>query len=150
MNISKALKVKSRLAGEIVRLQNIIKRENSRRSDNISTVIVAREFVKLIETREKLISLKSAIALATAPLSEKLIRLAETKSEMNFYQSLPTREGTEVDIYGSSREKLTYEWTAYNNRQRVDEITEELQDEINTLQDEVDDFNARTQVEFSE
>jgi hypothetical protein len=150
MNISKALKVKNRLAGEIVRLQNIIKRENSRRSDNASKVNVAEEFLKLSEVRQKLISLKSAIALATAPLSEKLVRLAETKAKMNFYQSLPTQEGTEVDIYGSSREKLTYEWTAFYNRQRVDAITKEFQDSIDTLQDEVDEFNAKTQVEFSE
>ena len=38
MKIHKALKVKNRLAGEVARLMEILKRENSRRSDDTSTV----------------------------------------------------------------------------------------------------------------
>lgn len=150
MNISKALKVKNRLAGETTRLQTIIQRENSRRNDNESKVDVAGVFVELENSRGKLINLKGAIAEATSPISKKLAELAETKTEISFYQSLPTREGEELTLVGSNRDKLSYHWTAYYNRQSVDEIVKGLQDKVNSLQDEIDDFNAKTQVDFAE
>lgn len=150
MNISKALKVKNRLIGEVNRLQEILKRENSRRSDNPSEVNVEETANLLIETRRKLISLKGAIGEASAPLSEKLSFLTEQKAAINFYNSLPTREGEELTLVGANREKLAYQWTAYLNRESVDSLVKELQNSINETQDQIDDFNARIQVNWAE
>lgn len=150
MNISKALKVKNRLIGEVNRLQQILSRENSRRNDNPSEVNAEETANLLIETRQKLISLKGAIGEASAPLSKKLSFLTEQKAAINFYNSLPTREGEELTLVGANREKLAYQWTAYLNRESVDSIVKELQNSINETQDQIDDFNARTQVNWAE
>lgn len=150
MNISKALKVKNRLIGEINRLQELVKRENSRRNDNASSVNVAETVCLLEVTREKLVSLKGAVNESSAPISQKLADLAETKSQINFYNSIPSREGEELTLIGSNREKLSYMWTAYLNREKLDAKVVELQKKTNNLQDEIDNFNARTQVNFSE
>lgn len=150
MNISKALKVKNRLAGEVTRLQEIFKRENSRRNDNPSQIDVAKIYVELEMTRQKLISLKGAINEASSPISEKLAKLAEYKQFINFINSVPNREGEEMTLIGSNREKLSYQWTAWMNREKLDKVASGLQTEINTLQDEIDLFNAQTSVNFSE
>lgn len=150
MNISKALKVKNRLIGEVNRLQELIKRENSRRNDNSSLVNVGETVSQLETTREKLISLKGAINKASSLLSEKLAALVETKAQINFYNSIPSREGEELTLIGSNREKLSYMWVAYLNREKLDAKVVELQKKTNDLQDEIDNFNAQTQVDFAE
>ena len=150
MNISKALKVKNRLAGEVVRLQEVFKRENSRRNDNPSKVDPAAVFAELMVTRNKLISLKGAINEASAPISVKLAELAELKQYINFLNSVPNREGEELTLIGSNREKLVYTWTSLLNREGLDKLVVLAQNEVNTLQDEVDTFNAVTSVNFLE
>jgi peptidoglycan hydrolase CwlO-like protein len=150
MNISKALKVKNRLVGEVNRLQELVKRENSRRNDNTSSVNVEETVSQLESTREKLVSLKGAINEASAPISKKLADLAETKSQINFYNSIPSREGEELTLIGSNREKLSYMWSAHLNREKLDAKVVELQKKTNDLQDEIDNFNAQTQVDFAE
>lgn len=150
MNISKALKVKNRLVGEIARLKQVLQRENSRRDDNVSTVDRDKTHVEVLETIGKLIKLKAAIGIATAPISEELALLAENKALINFYSSLPCREGEEKTLIGSNREALTYQWDAYINREKIDAIVVKIQKSVNETQDRIDDFNARTQVEWAE
>jgi len=146
MKIVKALKQKNRLAGEVASLQEVLKRENSRRSDNPSKIVVETVTSQLKLKREELIDLKGRISKASAGIASKLARLEETKQEKNYFAGLPTREGTEVAFVGRDQEKLEYVWTAYYNREGVDKKLAELQEEINNLQDEVDTFNASTDV----
>lgn len=150
MNISKALKVKNRLAGEVSRLQEVFKRENSRRNDNPSQIDAAKVYIELEGVREKLISLKGAINEASSPVSVKLAKLAEYKQFINFINSVPNREGEELTLVGSNREKLSYQWTAWLNIEKIDKVASGIQLEINRLQDEIDLFNAQTSINFSE
>ena len=146
MKIHKALKVKNRLAGEVAALQEIFKRENSRRSDNPSQVDVVGVDGQLDAKRKELYQLKGAIAQATAPITPKLAELEEAKAEKNFLSGLPTREGEEISNALGGREIVKYQWAAYVNRSNLDCRLATVQDKINTLQDEVDDFNAKTDV----
>lgn len=146
MKIAKALKVKNRLAGEIAGLEGIIRRENSRRDDNPSQVNVQEQLQKLASKRQELIDLKGGIAVATAPIASKLARLSEIKSGINFLTSLPTREGEELVGTLTKESVLKYKWTAFINREEADKIIVQLQEEINTLQDEIDEFNAITNI----
>ena len=150
MNISKALKVKNRLIGEVNRLQEIVRRENSRRDDNPSTVDVENAVLNLEATRIKLIALKGEVNKASAPISGKLAMLGEIKSQINFYNSLPTREGEELTLIGANREKLSFQWKAFFNKEKIDLFVKSQQEIIDQTQDEIDDFNARTQVNFTE
>jgi uncharacterized protein Veg len=149
MNIAKALKVKNRLAGEVSKLQDIVRRENSRRNDNPSKVNVEESYSSLFNTINSLIALKASISRASAAIADKLSRLTELKAHINWINSLPTREGIEKISYGHSKDVHDYEWTAFFNRERLDAEIEVLQDEINKLQDEVDDYNAKTSVDYN-
>jgi hypothetical protein len=147
MNLAKALKTKNRLVGEIMQLQEVARRENSRRSDSLSKVDVADVFETLMKKRQSLQALRGAIAQATAPISLKLAQLSETKTYMNWLNGLPVREGEEkVSIGGMKGEVLTFQWTAFINRETLDEMIADYQRVINDRQDEIDDFNAQTQV----
>ena len=146
MKIHKALKVKNRLAGEVAGLQEIFKRENSRRNDNASQVDASKVKNSLDAKREELFKLKGAIAQATAPITPKLAELEERKAEKNFLSGIPTREGEEVNNALGGRELVRYQWSATINREGLDELLTKAQENINKLQDEIDEFNAKTDV----
>lgn len=150
MNISKALKVKNRLAGEVSRLQDIFKRENSRRNDNVSQVDPKAAYEAVITAFDKLVQLKGAINRATAKIAPKLAELAEYKTYLNYIQSVPVREGPETVQGSYGKDPLSYIWKAFLNRAAIDEKVAHYQEKINALQDEIDEFNAKTKVDFSE
>lgn len=150
MNISKALKVKNRLIGEINQLKEIFRRENSRREDSVSKVNQEELFGKLSEAGQKLERLKGAIGQATAPISKLLSSLTEAKANIIFYNSLPCREGIEYLQMGAGNPPTEFKWNSYLNRQKIDEIVFNLQKAIDAMQDEIDNFNATTQIEFEE
>jgi len=149
MKIHKALKVKNRLVGTINTLRDVARRENSRRDDSTSTVDMSQVISSLAAESAKLVKLKTAIALATAPISGLLVELAEAKDSANFLNTLPTRSGTELVSIGRDTVK-TYTWSAHVGRQDLDKIQSICAEEVARLQDKIDDFNAKTDVDFNE
>lgn len=150
MNISKALKVKNRLVGELNRLQDIFKRENSKRNDNVSQVDAEKAYQDVLDAFNKVVALKGAINKATAGISDSLAEIAEYKQYLNFIQSVPVREGPEIVQGSYGKEPVTYTWTTFINRADIDEKVEHYQKKINDLQDSIDEYNAKTKVDFDE
>lgn len=146
MNLSQALKQKNRLAGELVRQQQILQRENARRSDSVSTVKRDEVWRKCLDLSDELGTLKGKITTANIGIYSKLERMAELKARIAFLTSLPKREGDEITSVGYSQEKLTYTWTSYITQDDCDAKVAALQEQINKLQDEVDTFNAITPI----
>lgn len=149
MKLNKALKVKNRLIGELGRVRQLIRSENSRRSDSVSTFDLPELQEKLIRLESDFIDLKSQIAEATAPISRQLTRLTFLKDSINFYNSIPSRKGVEVVAYGNSTNPVEYMWTSYFDKEAIDATVESLEKEIDQIQDEVDSFNAQTDIPFS-
>lgn len=147
MNLSQALKQKNRLAGELVRLQNILQRENSRRSDNPSKVDRREIWGKITEISDQLGELKAKIAAANVPIYSKIERMAELKARIAYIQTLSKREGEEVSFIGRDQEKLTYVWSAIPfNQERADLEIGKIQVQIDQYQDAIDTYNSQTPV----
>ncbi len=147
MNLSQALKQKNRMAGELVRLNQIFHRENSRRNDNPSKVDCQEVWEKIVKLSDELGELKAKIAAANVPIYSKIERMAELKSRISFLQSLPKREGQESSFLGGDKVQ-TYNWSSFLNQEICDLKVSEIQDAINNLQDEIDSFNHSTQIMF--
>ena len=145
MNIAKALKVKNRLAGEISKLQNLIRKENCCRNDNPSRVDVVGEYKKLTDTITQLVDLKTKISVASQPIFDKIINLQEAKNQINFLNSLSTKEGNEKVAYGQNT-VIDYQWISAINEEKRNKAIKNLEETINNLQDEIDTFNAQTEV----
>jgi spore maturation protein CgeB len=143
VSIAKGLKIKNRLIGEINRLKDIFARENSRSEENPSTVDALAVLTELVETRHKLVGLKAQLAAASSPIAGMLAELAELKESIVWLNSIPTKEGVER-ISGYGNVITERRWTAALNRERVDKKVTEYQERINELQDEIDNYNART------
>jgi hypothetical protein len=146
MNLAQALKQKNRLAGEIARQQVILQRENARRSDSVSKVDRKAVLDKILALSVELGTLKAKIATANIGIYAALERMAEAKSLISFYQGLTKREGEEVQFIGRDDEKLTYTWDSFVTQTDCDNRVAELQQQINALQDQVDTYNATTNI----
>lgn len=146
MKLSQALKLKNRLAGELVRLQNILQRENTRRSDNPSKVNQEEIWNNILKTSDELGVLKAQIAKANIGIYPKIERMSELKSRIVYVQGLPKRDTPEVQLIGRDQERSEYTWTPYINQEKCDELVASLQKECDKLQDEIDTFNAVTDI----
>lgn len=145
MKIAKALKIKNRLAGELNRIKALIERENSQLLANFNENKMKELSESFYNTKADLIRLKAKIQMKTAPISEKLIAIAETKDEMSFFQSLDTKDGESiVTRYGTEPNTIVYK--AYYTQDDVDKKVVEIQAQIDNLQDEIDEYNATTSI----
>lgn len=145
MNLAQALKAKNRLAGELVRQQQILTRENSRREDSTSKVDRKVVWETILKLSEELGTLKGKITVANIGIYPMLERMAELKARIAYIASLPKREGVEQEYLGGEQ-RLAHMWDSFLTQEKVDALTAELQTQLNELQDKVDTYNATTTV----
>jgi len=146
MNLSQALKQKNRLAGELVRQQQIFQRENARRNDNVSNVNREDVWQKILALSNELGDLKGKITTANIGIYPLLERMAEYKALISFVQTLTKTEGEEVSFVGHNQEKLIYTWNSTINQERCDGLVASLQVKINDCQDIIDSYNHKTEI----
>ena len=145
MNISKALKTKNRLAGELARAKAIFARENSHRVGETPKTSLQALLDNVNRIQEELIQIKIKIALASAPALPKLVRMGEYKARMAWLTELPIREGIQRERFAAEKAEPEI-WVAHLDTVKRDHEIDSLQKAINELQDEIDDFNATTQI----
>ena len=146
MNIAQALKLKNRLAGELARKQQILSRENARRSDSVSKVDRQSIWNDILTISDQLGELKGKITRANVSIYPALERMSELKSRIAYVERLPMREGEEVEYLGRDNERITRTWNSFINQEESDRLVAKYQAEIDELQDKVDAFNATTQL----
>jgi hypothetical protein len=150
MNISQALKEKNRIAGRIVKLITQVKQYNQFREGK-SQDFNSKELLKTLQEEwAYLISIKTKIAKANHGIADKLVQLAEAKAELIFWNSFNS---------GSAEE--TFQESKYVDRQyvtidingghhipvmEVHSHMNRVQTLIENLQDEIDNYNATTQI----
>lgn len=141
MKIAKALKLKNQLAGEIAQLKDLLAKQNSRSSkqkfDYDNREVLARLRAKL----DELIKTKAAVAAANAEIYGKIFRLAELKGLVATLTGLETKAGVFHEGHGFGEAAHEVEYIAQLGKVEVDKLVAELNAEIQTLQDELDEFN---------
>lgn len=153
ISLNKALKIKNRLSGELAKLQVIAVQNNSVREDQLDgrTIVLENVWNEMALTRASLIDIKGKIAAASAAIAPKLVKMAELKAEIVFLNSLPVKEGNEdfVSGYGANSSVKTVKWNSYISAARKSELIREFQNSIDSLQDEIDEYNATTKIDFN-
>lgn len=148
MKLFTALKEKNRLAGDIVKLQIVLVRENSRSVKNVSKIDAKTVFESLNEKVVKLAKLKGAIAKANIGIYDKIFEMGELKSQITFLETVPTKEGTFTESIGYGESTQEVEYNAFINDAKKFDLQRDLQDRINVLQDSIDEFNASHEIEI--
>lgn len=145
-----ALKQKNRLASEVKRLADIFKRINCWEKGKQSTYDEAKIFSAYTDAVDKLVKTKAAIAGANVGIYAKIEKMAELKGQIALYESLETKKGKYKETLGSWGDKATVEveYDCYLSKENVDSLINDTQRAINALQDEIDEYNATTEVEL--
>lgn len=164
MNISKALTYKKRLAGQLAKIQGEIQTYNTvvvgkiSEDDESKTLKEAQpnrmgyDVVDLLDTRElikkSLIELKLGLFNASSPIREKILKLAELKSDSVFFSQISNsaKDGLVFDHYGDSATKYHSVMTKEEAEKRVKQISQQ----IDQIQGEIDEFNYTTKIEVSD
>ncbi|MBO4708944.1 MAG: hypothetical protein J5727_04110 [Kiritimatiellae bacterium] len=147
VTISRALKEKNRVAGRLAKARKLVDAENSKEKNVPRRVDVAAVRDEARALAERLVAIKSAIAVANAPIVGKIIELDEAKSAIVWLNELNVHEGVfdETINYGG---RIVREYEAVIGKDAVLKQVEELQRRADDLQDELDEFNVSTKVEI--
>ncbi len=142
MTIKQGLKKKNRLINQVdtafmkTNLYNSYLVENFDKRPYSSK----QSLEEYIELTNQLIDLKSKIQRANAPVYDKIFRLSELKSMVKKLKGLDCSEGVKKNSWNSDEEKTVAEITV---RER-DELILSMENEIDSLQDELDEWNQIT------
>ena len=147
IKLAQALKEKNRIASEIQRLWGLIARENSTREDRTPLIDVAKSFELVQLYTEKLIELKTKIGMANAGILERIYRMDECKSKLSNLDMVNTDDSTDIQRLTDTQYRELKKNVVFSKTQ-VLAMREELQQECNRLQDEMDEYNASTTIEF--
>lgn len=142
MKLSKALKLKNKKINEYNNLVTKMVTCNSYDTDTKKIYNAAELYVEVLKKQDDLIKFKTAIHLTSEPIREKIFRLGELKNFLMNLNRLNTVEG-KVKSRGYGESDVSIYACDINEEQKV-QMIEAYQNEIEEIQDEIDAFNATT------
>lgn len=95
-----------------------------------------------VELTNKLIDLKTKIHIANAGIANKIFTLGELKNMAAKLRNVSTQEGVVKDRYSDN----TNEYIVHMNLFAKDAKVKELEEQIETLQEEIEAYNALTMI----
>lgn len=144
MKLSKALKLKNK---KVTEYNESIRQMTISNSYDIDAkkIYNAKEIsIKAEEQMNDIVKLKTAIHLTSEPIRSKIFKLGELKSYLGSVGRINTQEGP-VKTHGySTLSTITYV-VDINELEKVAKV-KAIQDEIDSIQEEIDTFNATTEV----
>jgi hypothetical protein len=143
ITLAKALKLKNRLVEQIRKVEEDIRMFNSRPSGADGVVDVEALFEQRQNAVKKLIELKQKIITANGPIREKILTIAKKKAEIDFLKGINTSSG-KVTYQGTE----LLEYKAAFTKNKVDTQVTALEAEVDALQDNIDQHNYTTSIEF--
>ena len=141
MKLTKALKYKNQLAGDLAELKERLAKQNCRAATVPFDYDTNDVLAAIREKMNELIAVKSAIAAANVSIYPLVFRLAELKGLVSSMKFLDTRQGLYKEGGNYAQSSYEIEYTAQIKKAAVDALVNELETQISMIQDELDEFN---------
>ncbi|MEN9399081.1 MAG: hypothetical protein RL632_182 [Bacteroidota bacterium] len=142
MTIAQALKEKNKKVATLHVLWDRLNKNNSVLDGNRRSYDPV-ELMKQIEAElDALVDLKTRIHNASSPVRSQIFRMSELKNKTLKMKYLDTSEGPVRDKY----EGTVTRRQAVIQAEQVDKLVEAAQQEIETIQEELDKFNFATHI----
>lgn len=146
VSIARALKEKNRVAGRLAKARQLVDEENSKEKKVPRGVDVKAVYDEAKMLIDRMVAIKTAIAVANQPIVGTVVELAEVKSEIAYLNRLDVKAGVfEEPCYGG---KVVKEYDAVLKKAEVLAEVDALQRRADELQDALDEFNASVKVEI--
>lgn len=150
MNIKQALKRKNKLVKEISTELERVQRYNSVIAGTERVYDPRNAFENYVRKSNSLISLKTAIHQANAPMYDRIFRLSELKSLISRVKGIDCAHGPVHNRGGYGTPSETIQMDAVISMIERDQLVEKLEAEIEMIQDELDRWNAVTDIDWTE
>jgi len=144
MNLTKALKLKKKLIKQAGEAYNRFRFCNSHEVGLKPTYSAEEAYDKWVNLTNELIELKAKIHQANVPIAHKIFSLGELKSMVKQVKGLDTESG-KVRKRGYDTNEVI-EYTAFLDTIKRDALVAELEEKIETLQEEIESHNALTKI----
>ena len=145
MNLTKALKHKKKLVKQADEMFNRFQRYNSQNKENVDRGYDPEAaYSRWIGLTEELIILKTKIHNANAPIANKIFRLGELKNLVSRLRNVDTKNGM-VREYRHG-DPTPVEYVTYMDLFSKDNQISNWEQEIETIQEEIEAFNAITKI----
>lgn len=142
MTIAQALKEKNKKIATLQVLWDRLNKNNSVLEGNRRSYDPV-ELMKQIEAEQNaLVDLKTRIHNASSPMRSQIFRMSELKSKTLKMKYLDTSEGPVRDKYEGTLTRRQ----AIILAEHIDKLVEAAQQEIETIQEELDRFNFATHI----
>ncbi len=145
LTLAKALAVKNRLAGRLAQAKNNIQQFNcvqvGQRAEG--SLDVRAEFQRYIDLQRALVAVKTAIQHANTAIFTEILQLAELKSTSKMLSELDTKQGKEASYHGTEME-----YDSVFKKPEVMRMIRELEGQVDTLQDRLNQHNAANRIEI--
>ena len=140
VSLARGLKEKNRLAGKLKELRESISLNNSRDEETPRDIDVRETLDEAERIKDRLVSVKVAIAEANKDIVGLIIGLEELKGEIAWLKGLDTNSWTKKSYVGE-KEIVHRVNAVVNGPEKIKKIAE-LQRKADKIQDELDDFNS--------
>jgi len=145
MTVKQALKLKNKLVKEITEELQKAQSYNSVEVGSLRPYSSSESLEKVEKLTNDLVELKTKIHQANSPVYDKIFRLSELKSLVSKIKMLNCTEGTSTDYYSRRSENIPVMTSEISIVER-DSVVKIMEDEIESIQDELDTHNALTQI----
>lgn len=142
ITLAKALKIKNRLASRLASVQEDIRTNNSTTVELSKNVDVRNLAILRDNLSSSLVYLKAVITLKNAPIQDKIFLLAENKATIAWLKTIPTTDGKQYHAYHATE----IEYVATFNKNQITEMIRMIESRIDSIQDELDEFNHSTKL----
>lgn len=143
MTIKQALKQKNKLIKTIGENTKLMQEYNSVEVGNERPYSSVELLAKISEDTKELAKLKTKIHIANTPVLENIFLMSELKSMAQSLKKMDCTEGKSSSRYRMESEVIK---TSEISLVKRNETIKELEGSIEAIQDELDLFNATTQI----
>jgi hypothetical protein len=140
MTIAQALKEKNKRLNQINKLWERLATNNSIPEGNERAFNPDELLNQLRDETDLFIELKTKIHHACEPVRDKVFRLSELKNFVKKLRSIDTNQGLVVNRYENS----SIRYNAFISAGALDEYIEGIENELESIQEELDLFNHTT------
>ena len=143
MKLAKALKLKNKKLKEYKSTLMKVVQNNSYDVDNKPIYDSTNLYNESVELLKDYLELKTAIHTSSQPIRFKIFQLGEVKSLLNVINGLDTKSGVYKEGY---REITLRTYESSITEEEKNTKVKNLENTIELLQDEIDTFNATTEL----
>jgi uncharacterized protein (DUF342 family) len=143
MNLTKALKQKKKLVKQADEMFVRFSKYNSQPVGFVG-YDPAVAYESWLSLTNELVDLKTKIHIANGPIASKIFRLGELKNLISRLRNVETKSGSFKEYRYSDAEAIEY--VAFLSLFEKDELIQVWEAELETLQEEIEAFNAITKI----